>query len=474
MKFLANGEQFGTLVAVSKDVGLYLKREKMRNRRLFKFVGLTLALILAVSVFAVSATKAQTPKLKIFLGSVGDIAQDQAIVDRWAKENNVEVEVVLGPQSATDYLAQIQQFLAAKSTDIDLIQFDVIWPGILAPNMLDLNPHVQAANFDMSQFYQRIVQNNTVEGKLVGLPWFTDAGLLYYRTDLLEKYGYKEPPQTWDQLTEMATKIQEGERAAGNAEFWGFVWQGNAYEGLTCDALEWQFSNGGGSIVEVDKTISVNNEAVVKALERAKAWVGTISPEGVVTYQEEDARRVFQAGNAAFMRNWPYAYVLGQGGADGTQETAIKDKFSVSALPEGDAGVRAAALGGWQLGVNAYTANPELAAKLAIWLTSPEQQKERWLKLNNLPTMPAIYKDADVLAATPWVANLVPVFENASPRPSTVTAEKYNDVSVAYFTAVHDVLTGKTDAATALEDLEARLLDLLGPDFKAGPPPAVK
>jgi trehalose/maltose transport system substrate-binding protein len=446
----------------------------MQNRQMFKFIGLALALILAISAFGLCTTKAQTPKLTIFLGSVGDVKQDQEIVDRWAKENNVEVEVVLGPQSATDYLAQVQQFLAAKSSDIDLIQFDVIWPGILAPNMLDLGTAVQAATFDMAQFYQRIVTNNTVDGKLVGLPWFTDAGLLYYRTDLLEKYGYKEAPKTWDELAEQAKKIMDGERAAGNNDFWGFVWQGNAYEGLTCDALEWQFSNGGGSIVETDKTVSVNKEATIKALERAKGWIGTISPDGVVTYQEEDARRVFQAGNAAFMRNWPYAYVLGNGGADGTQETAIKDKFSVAALPAGDAGYGAAALGGWQLGVNAYTKNPELAGKLAVWLTSPEQQKERWLKLNNLPTMPAIYKDADVLKATPWVANLVPVFENASPRPSTVTAEKYNDVSTAYFTAVHDVLTGKTEAATAMEDLEARLLDLLGADYKAGPPAAAK
>ncbi|MCC7207160.1 MAG: extracellular solute-binding protein, partial [Anaerolineae bacterium] len=231
--------------------------------------------------------------------------------------------------------------------------------------------------------------------------------------------------------------------------------------------LEWQFANGGVSIVEMDKTVSVNNPAAIEAIERAAGWVGTISPEGVTTYQEEEARRVWQAGNAAFMRNWPYAYVLGQGGADGTQETAIKDKFAVTVLPGG-----AAALGGWQLGVSAYSANVDLATQLALWLTSPEQQKERWLKLTNLPTIPTVYTDADVLAATPWVEALVPVFENASPRPSTVTAEKYNDVSVAYFTAVHSVLTGESDAATALEDLEVQLQDILGDEFTPGEPPA--
>lgn len=442
--------------------------------KMLKF--LTILLIAAFvfsGVFNGAVSAQEKPTLRVFYGSVGDIAQDEAILKRWADENNVNVEIVYASQSATEYLAQLQQLLAARSTDIDLIQFDVIWPGILAPNMLDLGPALEASGMK-DMFYPRILANNTVDGKVVGLPWFTDAGLLYYRTDLLEKYGFSAPPATWAELESMAKTIQDGERAAGNAEFWGFVWQGNAYEGLTCDALEWVFSNGGGSIVEVDKTISINNEAAIRAIERAAAWVGTISPEGVTTYQEEDARRVFQAGNAAFMRNWPYAYVLGQGGADGTQETAIKGLFGVTNLPAGDSGKAAAALGGWQLGVSAYSANPDLATQLALWLTAPEQQKERWLKLNNLPTMPAIYTDPDVLAATPWVADLVPVFENASPRPSTVTAALYNDVSVAFFTAVHDVLTKKKDAATAFEDLELELEDLLGSEFSVGAPPPIE
>lgn len=432
-----------------------------------KVVALALVFALALSgVFAATSKAQEMPTIRIFLGSVGDIKQDQEIVDRWGAENNVKVEVVLGPQSATDYLAQLQQIFAAKSGDLDLIQFDVIWPGILAPHMVDLGPAIADAGI-ADKFYGRIVTNNTVDGKLVGIPWFTDAGMLYYRTDLLEKYGYAEAPKSWEELAEMAAKIQEGERAGGNSEFWGFVWQGNAYEGLTCDALEWVFGNGGGSIVENDKTVSINNEMAVAAVERAKGWIGTISPEGVTTYQEEEARKVWQAGNAAFMRNWPYAYVLGQGGAAGDLETAIKDKFGVTVLPGGGA-----ALGGWQLGVSAYSKNVELATKLAVWLTSPEQQKDRWMKLSNLPTMPEIYKDAEVLAATPWIEALVPVFENASPRPSTITGAQYNEVSKLFFTAVHDALTGKTDTETSLADLESALLDLLGEDFKAGPPPA--
>ena len=143
-------------------------------------------------------------------------------------------------------------------------------------------------------------------------PWFADASLLFYRKDLLEKYG-EQAPQTWAQLTATAQKIQDAERKAGNDKFWGYVWQGRAYEGLTCNALEWVASYNGGSIVEPDGKISINNPQAVKALAQAKPWVNTITPPGVLNYTEEESRGVFQAGNALFMRNWPYAWGLSQG-----------------------------------------------------------------------------------------------------------------------------------------------------------------
>ncbi len=168
-----------------------------------------------------------------------------------------------------------------------------------------------------------------MNGKLVALPIFTDAPALYYRKDLLEKHGVAVP-KTWEVLAVAAKTVQDAEHAAGNAEIWGFVWQGNAYEGLTCNALEWVKSFGGGQIVEPDGSISTNNEKAIAALETAKSWVGTISPEGVLGYQEEEARGLWQTGNAVFMRNWPYAYGLGNG-----DDSAVKGLFDVTTLPTG-------------------------------------------------------------------------------------------------------------------------------------------
>jgi trehalose/maltose transport system substrate-binding protein len=249
--------------------------------------------------------------IKAYFGPAADEAGTYGdLIAQFEEETGATVEVVTAPSSATDQLAQTLQFLGAQDGTIDVYQIDVIWPGILAPHAADLYEYIPQSEVDAH--FPAIVENNTVDGKLVGLPWFTDAGLLYYRTDLLEKYGYDAPPATWDELEEMSASIQDGERAEGNDSFWGFVWQGNNYEGLTCDALEWQYSHNGGSIIEPDGTISVNNPNALTAFERAAGWVDTISPPGVTAYQEEDSRGVWQSGNAAFMRNWPYAYSLGQ------------------------------------------------------------------------------------------------------------------------------------------------------------------
>jgi trehalose/maltose transport system substrate-binding protein len=380
---------------------------------------------------------------------------EDAAAKKFTEATGINVQVIRGQQSATDRLAEYRQQLAAGSADIDVYQIDVIWPGIMAEYAEDLTAAFPNAKSD---FFPAIVENNTVDGKLGSIPWFTDAGLLYYRKDLLQKYGYSNPPATWAELEEQAKKIQDGERAAGSADFWGFVWQGKAYEGLTCDALEWQVSNGGGSIVEPDGTISINNEKAIAAFDRAKGWIGNISPTGVTGYQEEEARGVWQAGNAAFMRNWPYAYSLGQ------KDPKLTDKFDVTPLPKGDGdGARNAdTLGGWQLMVNKNSANKEAAIEFVKYMTSPELQKSSAIERSLLPTRPAVYDDADVLKANPYYASLKPVFSGgAVARPSTVTGDLYNDVSTAYFTAVNQILTGSKDSKTAVADLEAELQKIL-------------
>ncbi|HET6468377.1 MAG TPA: ABC transporter substrate-binding protein, partial [Geminicoccaceae bacterium] len=275
-----------------------------------------------------TSSVAEAARISISCGAVGaELQLCQEGANAWAQQSGHEVNVISTPNSATERLALYQQMLAAGSADIDVFQIDVIWPGILASHFIDLAQHLPA---DAVQgHFQPIVDNNTVDGQLVAMPWFTDAGVLYYRTDLLEKYG-KQPPETWQELSAIAQEIQDGERAAGNDRMWGFVYQARPYEGLTCNALEWIDSFGGGQLVADDGKITVNNPEAVEALTWAASTVRTIAPEGVLNYSEEESRGVWQSGNAVFMRNWPYAWALGN-----APDSPIKDKIGVAALPKG-------------------------------------------------------------------------------------------------------------------------------------------
>lgn len=419
-----------------------LKGRALRSAAVIAIASALGAPLMAAEIFYVS-------------GAVGNAVEDFAnIVKPWEEATGHKVTMVPMPASTSDQFGQYRLWLAAGNTDIDLYQTDVIWAPQLADNFVDLT---EAAKDLAPTHFPSIIESQTVAGKLVALPIFTDAPALYYRKDLLEKYGVAVP-KTWDELTVAAQTIQDGERAAGKGDFWGFVWQGNAYEGLTCNALEWVKSFGGGQIVEADGSISINNEKAAKAIETAKGWVGTISPGGVLAYQEEEARGVWQTGNAAFMRNWPYAYGLGNG-----DDSAVKDQFSVTTLPVGAEGdVSAATLGGWNVAVSKYSKNQDVAISLAMYLAGPEAQKERAIIASNLPTIVALYDDADIAAQQPIIPQWKDVFLNAVPRPSAPTLGNYNEVSAKFWSAVHETLSGNGSAAENLAGLEADLMDLKG------------
>ncbi len=399
---------------------------------------------------------AQAADLSIVSGDTGNgLAFLRSQLDKFEADTGNTVTIVPMPSSTTDQFGQYRLWLAAGNTDIDVYQTDVIWAPQLADQFLDLT---EAAKDVVGDHFPSIIESQTVDGKLVALPAFTDAPALYYRKDLLEKYG-KTVPTTWTEMEATAKEIMDAERAAGNPEMWGFVFQGNAYEGLTCDALEWVVSNGGGQIVEADGTISINNEQAAAAIDRAASWIGTISPEGNLAYQEEESRGVWQLGNAVFHRNWPYAYSLGNG-----DDSAVKGLFDVAPLPSGDGeGARSAAtLGGWNVAVSKYSPDPEEAIKLALFLSSTEVQKERAINQSNLPTIEALYDDADIAAAQPIIPNWKEIFQNAVPRPSAPTKVKYNEVSSLFWSAVHNTLSGNGTGAENLELLEADLTDLKG------------
>ncbi len=368
---------------------------------------------------------------------------------------NILVGPLEVPEQSTDRLGLYIQFLGTRTEAVDIYQVDVIWPSIIDEHMVDLYEYFPADSEDITQHFPAIIENNTVEGRLIGLPWFTDAGLMYYRTDLLEKYDL-DVPATWDELENAARVIQEGERAEGQDEFWGYLWQGDLGEPTTISALEWQASNNGGVIISPEGEIQVNNPETIAAIERAAAWIGDISPPTVIGHRPGDSLDIWREGNAAFMRNWPFAYNLSN-----AKDSAIAGQFDVMPLPSGDDGERTGTLGGWQLAVSQYSRYPDAAVALVRFLASPESQKYRAVELGNAPTIQQLYEDEEVLKVAQFFDSLSEALQTAVARPSTIAGDRYNDVSRLYSEAVHSVLTGDEDARTAMEDLEFDLEDLL-------------
>ena len=409
-----------------------------------------LTTLLAGALLALGATTgASAATITISCGSnAADLEFCGKFAEEWGKKNGHTVKMYTPPASTTDNLALLRQQFAAKSADIDVLMIDVVWPGVIKDHLIDLKKYSKGAE---AKHFPAIVANNTVDGKLLGMPFFTDAGLLFYRKDLLEKYKLK-PPETWDDLAASAKTVIDGERAAGSKDFQGFVFQAKAYEGLSCDALEWVASFGGGEIIDKAGNVTINNPNAAKALDTAASWIGTIAPGGVLNYGEEDARGVFQNGQALYMRNWPYAWSLSQ-----AADSPIKGKVGVAALPSGPGGKKSATLGGWQLAVNKYSKNIDAAAGLVMYMTSADIQKKRAIGGSYNPTIVDLYKDAEIVKANQFMGDLLPVFTGAVARPATATGLKYPEVSRAFWDAAHDVLEKKSNGADAVKKLEGKL-----------------
>jgi trehalose/maltose transport system substrate-binding protein len=379
----------------------------------------------------------------------GGHQRDLALATKFSKQTGIKVKVVPHPTASDASYQQLARAFTSHSSSIDVAMIDTIWPGAFAPFLVDLKPKLGQQT---KMYSPGAIQNDTVRGKLVALPWFGDFGILYYRTDLLKKYGYSEPPTTWAQLFAMAKKIQDGERQS-NQNFSGFVFQGNAYEGLTCDALEWIASSGGGHFIDGGKA-TINNPKAASILNLIRANIGVTTPRGVTSYQEGETHTAFIDGSAAFMRNWPYAYSIAQ-----AQGSKVAGKFAVAPLPHGPGGNSVATLGGWQLAVSKYSKHPDAAIEFVRYMTSKPVNKFDTITNSNVPAIPSLASDPQIKKVAPYLSPATAAVPRAF-RPSAQLGAKYNEGSKDIFQAVSRILNGAS-AESVLPGLQSQLETLL-------------
>jgi multiple sugar transport system substrate-binding protein len=345
------------------------------------------------------------------------------------------------PNDTGQLLTILTTMLRARGSSIDVFPMDIIWPAEFGANGWTVPLDDKWPASDRANYLPGPLAGCTYNGKLWAAPTRTDAGLIYYRTDII-----KTAPTTWDELTSMA------KAASPSKTKFGYVWQGAQYEGLVCDFVEVLYGYGGNVLDPNDpKKITVNSPEGMQALTKMVSWVGTISPAAVTTYKEEDARSAWQDGGATFMRNWPYAFSLGNDPAT----SKIANKFDVHPMLYGGSNtVGHSNIGGWQYGINAFSKNPDAAWKFVQFMISPPSQKTIAVKLSLFATLKSIYSDPDVLKVAPFFSKMQPVFQTALPRP---VSPFYPDISNAIQLRVHNALTKQASPTAALSALQSDL-----------------
>ena len=394
-----------------------------------------------------------------------EISKRAILTQQFTQRTGIQIREMPQPESSFDQLDLFRKLLKPGPSGIDLLGIDVIWSATLDSDLVDLAGN---ATPEISSLDPQLLAGYTIGGKLVAIPYQVTVGALEYRSDLLRKYAYDHPPRTWDELEHMARRIQSGERAEGKKDFWGYVWQGVAAEALTCNALEWQAADGGGRIIESDRTISVNNPAAIRAWQRAKRWIGAISPPAVVAYREIDSMNAFGSGKAAFNRVW-----LGTTITRSEQSPPVYWRnlnpiveTGFASMPAGPGG-SAGTLGGSGLAVSGYSAHPKEAIEFVRFLVHAQIQSNEnrqnashaSIEIANLPKV-----------SKPRGALQKPIQQEIDlvRRPSIEVGAQYKQVSAAYAEAVHAVLTGQKPAPEAASDLEKQLIQITG--FHTGPP----
>jgi multiple sugar transport system substrate-binding protein len=350
-------------------------------------------------------------------------------IDLFKKQNSkITVKLVELPESADEQRTQLVQRLRAKSDECDVLGMDVIWTAEFGAQgwLLDTSDIISKRESD---WIPSTLETAKYEDKYLAVPYHTNAGFLFYRTDEV-----KQPPESWEDVYKAA--------GAGN----GIVYQGAAYEGLTVNFLELLYSGGGKVLSDDGKSVEVDSPEGEAALEfMANGIKNGDAPKAVTTYMEEESRRAFESGNATFMRNWPYAYALGK-------ESKIGKDFDITTFPKFGEGEPASVLGGINLAISAYSKNPDAAAAFIDFATSEEVQKANFLESASPPATAAPYDDPEVQKKYAFASDLKDAVAQGQARP---VSPVYPQISEAIYNNVHDALQGNTDAKSALSKMKS-------------------
>jgi multiple sugar transport system substrate-binding protein len=337
----------------------------------------------------------------------------------------------VGPHSSTAFHDLLAQKLKNKSPEVDVFFMDVIWPSEFAAAGWAIPLDNLFTAQEQEEFLQGTIMANTYSGKIYGIPLFIDSGMLFYRKDLLDRYGFSAPT-TWDEMVYQARQVRAEEAKKGN-KITGFSGQFKQYEGLVCNMLEYIKSNNGNILDPVTGKPVIDQKPAIEAIQFVRdEIIGGISSTGVLTYEEPESLALFIQGKAVFHRNWPYAWEV----SNNPKRSKIVNNVAIQRLPHFPGGKSYSALGGWQLGISSYSRNKDAAVEFVKFLTSERIQKLLALKAGLAPTRKILYSDEEILELYPQFSRMKDVFITAYPRPRSPLYPAISNILQRFFSKV--------------------------------------
>jgi multiple sugar transport system substrate-binding protein len=372
------------------------------------------------------------------------------LIDKFNKQNKGKFQVTYRemPTDTGQYFDKLQTEFQAGQSDIDVIGGDVIWGAQFAANKWVVDVSDRFPEGEQSGFLPAPLQSLTYDGKIWGVPWYTDAGMLYYRKDLLQQSGFSAAPKTWDELQQMAQQVTQQ-----TGTQYGMVFQGSNYEGGVCNALEYIWTSG-GEVLQGDKIV-IDSPQAIAGLETERSMITSgVAPQAVSTYTETETDPAFMGGKAVFARNWPYMFSL----AGTSDYPKVKpEQVGVAPIPVSDGNQSYSCLGGWNMMMSALSDMQDQAWEFMKWMTAPEQMKYLALEATRLPARKSPYEDQEILSKVPTIRLAKDIIPNTKPRP---VSPYYSDMSLKMQEQFNSSLNGDVSPQQAAKTLQKELTSI--------------
>jgi multiple sugar transport system substrate-binding protein len=423
------------------------QQRSQKRSRLLALFAVTLTAILLLFVLPALT---QQPVVLTMLMQGQDIVNWKPFVREFEHKNpKIRINLIEGPFDSNLIENLYTSAFLLGDSPYDIINMDIVWvPKFAAAGWVrDLTDKIPPEQ--LSKFIQGNVEGGRYRGKLYRIPHASDAGMLYYRKDILEQAKIPAP-KTFEEMVKISQNLQKQGKAS-----WGYLWQGKQYEGVSAMFVEVLSGFGGFWANPQTFEVGLDKPEAIKAVEFLKKTIASgISPPGVTTYGEEETRLLFQNGKALFLRNWPYVWKLAN--AEGSN---VRGKIAIEPMLSSTGKTGGSCLGGWGWGIAKTSKHPEQAWKAIQYLTSEETQRKFIIQTGLIPSYKSLFTNKEIVAKYPHYPQLLKVVERSALRPPLAQYAQASDILQRYLSSA---FTGRMSAEQAMKAAASETRNLLG------------